>query len=149
MEKMVSRVIKLKTANAVTSIGAHQPFPATRPSRGRSTRNQAIVSYEPYSGTILLFGPEEDVTQIEGIVKDLDKVELAGREPEIINLKNAQASQVSSVLQQILTSMSPSQTPPIVVAESRINALIVSAREEVMPKVRDWIATRRFRQRRT
>ncbi len=140
-DNMVYQVIKTRTAQAgylQTALNQYAQQLASQ--KGRATRNRATVSYEPNSGSVIVFGLKSDVEQIAKVAAEFDKIQLEDKKPEFIYLEHADANQASSILSSLLSNISPSQSPSLVIPESRINALIVVAEEEVLAQVKEIVA---------
>ncbi|MCA9425888.1 MAG: hypothetical protein KC994_12470, partial [Candidatus Omnitrophica bacterium] len=140
-DNMVYQVIKTRTAQAgylQTALNQYAQQLASQ--KGRATRNRATVSYEPYSGSVIVFGLKSDVEQIAKVAAEFDKIELENKKPEFIYLEHADANQTSSTLSRLLSNISPTQSPSLVLPEPRINALIVVAEGEVLEQVKEMVA---------
>ncbi len=95
--------------------------------------------------TIAIQGDEEAVAALEGIIRLLDATE-APLKLEVIQLRNAQATQLASTLSSLLSQLfrrpgrraRPSDQV-VVLADARSNSLLIGAAEERMPQVREIV----------
>ncbi len=138
-EDIVLEVKNLKSASVYYVYSALNEFSNQLAQFRGKAKTKARVVYEPTSSSILLFGKKDDVKQLLEVADKLDVVALGDSKPRIIQLKNAQATQVYSQLNQVIPTITNKQTPPVIIPDTRMNSLLVAASPADVTKVVDLI----------
>jgi general secretion pathway protein D len=113
----ITQVIPLKNTSAAKILAALRPLV---PQYGH------LTTYEP-SNALIITDTRANVARINELVKQLDKI--GGTDTDVIPLRYANATDVVAMLTQ-LEKPDPNRgattTPPVIVADKRINAIVIS-----------------------
>ncbi len=126
-QDIILEVKNLKSANPYYAYNALNEFSTQLAQFRGKPKTKARVIFEPTSSSILFFGKKEDVKELISVAEKLDHVALADTKPQIIQLKNAQATQVYSQLSQLLPTITNKQNPPVIIPDARLNSLLIAA----------------------
>ncbi|MCG3198724.1 MAG: hypothetical protein GHCLOJNM_03228 [bacterium] len=138
-EDLVMQVKNLKTASAYYAYNALNEFSQQLALIRGKSKTKARVVYEPTSSSILFFGTRQDVDELMQVAEKLDRVALADTKPRIVKLNNAQASTLYGQLSSVLPRITSQQSPPVLIPDTRLNALIVATAPSDATKVLDLI----------
>lgn len=124
---ITARIHKLDYGQAVSMVAPITQYLALHATRqGRSTPRSGVYP-EPSTNAVIIFGPTDEVTTIEALIKQLDTEEVAGREPRIFTLKYLQVSDFLRNLAQMVTQSNMGGVRSVFIPEQTTNSLIVIA----------------------
>ncbi len=128
--------------------GLYRPGrPANAPARGGAvSRDILSISVDPRSNTLIVSASPENLSIVREVVKKLDSKDLAANaDVKLYVLKNARASSLATTLQQffqakrtadsIAVNANERSIPATVLADDRINSLIVTGGKEAFDLV--------------
>ena len=129
-EKYVAMLVKLVHVQGRDVISAVQPL---------VSKDGYIAGFGRDTRSILIVDSALNVEKILKIVKLID-VGPTGAAPEIVFLKNSQASTVAASLRQIMPQRTDEQGQTTVMADARLNAMVLYGTPEENARHRDMIA---------
>ncbi len=145
-QKVVIRTMKLKKAGAASLAAAVNKTLASRPDK--RTAERVTVTAEANSNSLIIDGPETDVTEVIKIIESLDADSSGGGiDVRIFRLENGQAKEISDTLGTLMRGMIQREAAAgksnggfQLVPDSRTNSLIVTGRPSHFAVVEQLLA---------
>ncbi len=143
LDQLNFRVFPLRQATALKLQGTLRQLFANRPARTRGEPADPItVVADQWVNAVIVGAVVEDMGMVESLITRLDtqQAEL-GLNFEVVPLQKADARRVAETLQGLFRDGTQSGPVPIVVnADERVNALVVSAGEADLKRIREVAA---------
>ena len=130
----VTRVYDLKNAQAATlATTVTQLYEEKLKDSPGASKEQVLVLPDAATNRLIVMAPDNELPVLEKLISQLDQVSLQTAGTRVFKLKSNEASEVASILQSTLVTISASgnTTPKIsAAADSKSNTLIVSGEPE-------------------